>query len=105
MFQTIAYIQSSDSRIRYFVPNILTVFPTVSSPVYIYVIFFLGQLSATLEMTAKEKKTKNNKSPGVDGIPSRLLIEAEEQIHIRLPLAIFQLALPYIFGTNITINR
>ena len=43
-------------------------------------------------MVAKKiKAMKDNKSPGVDGIPPKLLIEAEE---IRIPLArVFNLSL------------
>ena len=41
----------------------------------------LGQLFITPEMIAKEiKKMKDNKSPGVDGIPPKLLKEIVEQI-------------------------
>ena len=41
----------------------------------------LGQLFVTPEMTAKKiKKMKDNKSPGVDGIPLKLLKEIVEQI-------------------------
>ena len=47
---------------------------------------YLGQLIVTPEMVAtKIKKTmKNNKSPGVDGIPPKLLKETVEQISIPL---------------------
>ena len=46
---------------------------------------YLGQLIVTPEMVAKTiKKMKNNKSPGVDGIPPKLLIETVEQISIPL---------------------
>ena len=48
----------------------------------------LWQLFVTPEMIAKKiKKMKDNKSPGVDGIPPKLLKEIVEQISI--PLAIF----------------
>ena len=41
----------------------------------------LGQLFVTPEMIAKKiKKMKDNKSPGVDGIPPKLLKEIIEQI-------------------------
>ena len=41
----------------------------------------LGQLFVTPEMIAKTvKKMKDNKSPGVDGIPPKLLKEIVEQI-------------------------
>ena len=41
----------------------------------------LGQLFVTPEMIAKKiKKTKDNKSPGDDGIPPKLLKEIIEQI-------------------------
>ena len=41
----------------------------------------LGQLSVTPEMVAKKiKKMEDNKSPGVDGIPPKLLQEIIEQI-------------------------
>ena len=41
----------------------------------------LGQLFVTFEMIAKKfKKMKDNKSPGVDGIPPKLLKEIVEQI-------------------------
>ena len=40
---------------------------------------YLGQLIVTPEMVAKKiKAMKDNKSPGVDGIPPKLLIETEE---------------------------
>ena len=53
----------------------------------------LGQLIVTPEMVAKKiKTTKDNKSPGVDGIPPKLLMETIEQI--RMPLArVFSLSL------------
>ena len=48
----------------------------------------LGQLFVTPEMIAQKiKKMKDNKSPGVDGIPPKLLKEIVEQIST--PLAIF----------------
>ena len=41
----------------------------------------LEQLFVTLEIIAKKiKKMKDNKSPGVDGIPPKLLMEIVEQI-------------------------
>ena len=54
---------------------------------------YLGQLIVTPEMVAKKiKAMKNNKSPGVDGIPPKLLMETVEQISI--PLArVFNLSL------------
>ena len=54
---------------------------------------YLGQLIVTQEMVAKKTKAMNdNKSPGVDGIPPRLLMEKAEQISI--PLAgVFNLSL------------
>ena len=53
----------------------------------------LGQLFVTPEMIAnKIKKMKDNKSPGVDGIPPKLLKEIVEQIST--PLAkLFNLSL------------
>ena len=53
----------------------------------------LGQLFVTPEMIAKKiKKTKDNKSPGVEWIPSKLLKEIVEQIST--PLAkVFNLSL------------
>ena len=53
----------------------------------------LGQLFANPEMIANTiKKMKDNKSPGVDGIPPKLLKEIVEQI--RTPLAkLFNLSL------------
>ena len=40
---------------------------------------YLGQLIVTAEMVAKKIKTaNNNKSPGVDGIPPKLLMETVE---------------------------
>ena len=53
----------------------------------------LGQLFVTPEMIAKKiKKMKDNKSPGVDGIPPKLLKEIVEQIST--PLAkVFNLSL------------
>ena len=42
---------------------------------------YLGQLFVTTEMIAQKiKKMKDNKSPGVDGIPPKLLKEIVEQI-------------------------
>ena len=42
---------------------------------------YLGQLIVTSEMvTRKIKAVKDNKSPGVDGIPPRLLMETERSI-------------------------
>ena len=54
---------------------------------------FLGPLVVTPEMVAKKiKAMKDNKSPGVDGIPPKLLMETVEQISI--PLArVFNLSL------------
>ena len=54
---------------------------------------YLGQLIVTPEMAAKKIKVmKDNKSPGVDGIPPKLLMESVEQISI--PLArVFNLSL------------
>ena len=49
---------------------------------------YLGQLIVTPTMVAmKIRDMKYNKSPGVDGIPPKLLLEIEEQISI--PLATF----------------
>ena len=46
---------------------------------------YLGQLIVTPEMVAKKiKATKDNKSPGLDGIPPKLLMETVEQISILL---------------------
>ena len=48
---------------------------------------YLGQLIVTPEMVAKKiKAMKDNKSPGMDGIPPKLLMETVE--HISIPLAI-----------------
>ena len=54
---------------------------------------YLGPLVVTPEMVAKKiKAMKDNKSPGVDGIPPKLLMETVEQISI--PLArVFNLSL------------
>ena len=54
---------------------------------------YLGPLVVTPELVAKKiKAMKNNKSPGADGIPPKLLMETVEQISI--PLArIFNLSL------------
>ena len=54
---------------------------------------YLGRLIVTPEIVAKKiKATKNNKSPGVDGIPPKLLMEPVEQMNI--PLArVFNLSL------------
>ena len=54
---------------------------------------YLGQLIVTPEMVAKKiKAMKHNKSPGVDGIPPKLVMEPVEQISI--PLArVFNLSL------------
>ena len=46
---------------------------------------YLWQLIVTPEMVAKKiKAMKDNKSPGVDGIPPKLLMETAEQISIPL---------------------
>ena len=46
---------------------------------------YLGQLIVTPEMVAKKiKAMQDNKSPGVDGIPPKLLLESVEQISITL---------------------
>ena len=46
---------------------------------------YLGQLIVTPEMVAKKiKAMKDNKSPGVDEIPPRLLMETVEQTSIPL---------------------
>ena len=54
---------------------------------------YLGRLVVTPELVAKKiKAMKDNKSPGVDGIPPKLLMETVEQISI--PLArVFNLSL------------
>ena len=54
---------------------------------------YLGQLIVTPQMVAKKiKAMKDNKSPGVDGIPPKLLMKTVEQI--RIPLArVFNLSL------------
>ena len=54
---------------------------------------YLGQLVVTPELVAKKiKAMKDNKSPGVDGIPPKLLMETVDQISI--PLArVFNLSL------------
>ena len=54
---------------------------------------YLGQLIVTPTMVAmKIRDMKDNKSPGVDGIPAKLLLEIVEQISI--PLAtVFNLSL------------
>ena len=53
----------------------------------------LGQLIVTPEMVAKKiKAMKDNTSPGVDGVPPKLLMETVEKISI--PLArVFNLSL------------
>ena len=53
----------------------------------------LGQLIVTPKMVAKKiRDMKDNKSPGVDGLPPKLLLEIVEQISI--PIAtVFNLAL------------
>ena len=55
--------------------------------------YYLGQLIVTPEMVPKKiKAMKDNKSPGVDGIPPMLLMETVEQISI--PLArVFNMSL------------
>ena len=53
---------------------------------------YLGQLIVTPGTVAKRiKAMKDNKSPGVDGIPPKLLMETVEQISI--PLASVQLVI------------
>ena len=55
--------------------------------------YYLGQLIVTPEMAAtKMKATKDNKSPGVDGIPSKLLMETVEKISVSLA-RVFNLSL------------
>ena len=52
---------------------------------------YLGQLIVTSEMVAKKIKTmKGNKSPGVDGIPPKLLMETVEQISIPLARVVIE---------------
>ena len=54
---------------------------------------YLGQLIVTPEMIAKKTKAvKNNKSPGVDGIVAKLLMEIVEQSSISLA-RVFNLSL------------
>ena len=54
---------------------------------------YLGPLVVTLELVAKKiKAMKDNKSPGVDGIPPKLLMETVEQISISLA-RVFNLSL------------
>ena len=54
---------------------------------------YLGPLVVTPEMVAKKiKAMKDNKSPGVDGIPPKLLMETVEQISIPLT-RVFNLSL------------
>ena len=54
---------------------------------------YLGQLIVTPKMVAmKIRAMKDNKSPGVDGIPPKLLLEIVEQISIPLA-AVFNLSL------------
>ena len=54
---------------------------------------YLGQLIVTPTMVAmKIRDMKDNKSPGVDGIPPKLLLEIVEQISIPLP-TVFNLSL------------
>ena len=54
---------------------------------------YLGHLIVTPKMVAKNiRDMKDNKSPGVDGIPPKLLLESVE--HINIPLTIlFNLSL------------
>ena len=55
---------------------------------------YLGQLIVTPEMVAKKiKAMKDNKSPGVDGIPPKLIMETVEQISIPLLARGFNLSL------------
>ena len=54
---------------------------------------YLDSLVVTPELVAKKIKTmKDNKSPGVDGIPPKLLMETVEQISIQLA-RVFNLSL------------
>ena len=54
---------------------------------------YLGQLIVTPEIVAKKMKAKkDNKSPGVDGIPPKLLIKTVEKISVPLP-RVFNLSL------------
>ena len=54
---------------------------------------YLGQLIVTSEMVAKKiKAMKDNKSPGVDGIPPKLLMETVETIIVPL-VRVFNLSL------------
>ena len=53
--------------------------------------YYLGQLIVTPTMVAmKIRYMKDNKSPGVDGIPPKLLLEIVEQISIPLASNIVQ---------------
>ena len=54
---------------------------------------YLGQLIVTPEMVAKKiKAMKDNKSPGMDEIPPKLLMETVEQISIPI-VRVFNLSL------------
>ena len=54
---------------------------------------YLGPLVVTPELVAKKiKAMKDNKSPGVDGIPPKLIMETVEQISISLAI-VFNLSL------------
>ena len=54
---------------------------------------YLWQLIITPEMVAKKiKAIKDNKSPGVDRIPSKLLMETVEQVNVPLS-RVFNLSL------------
>ena len=54
--------------------------------------YYLGQLIVIPEMVAKKiKAMKDNKSPGVDGVAPKLLMETVEQI--RIPFASVQLVI------------
>ena len=57
---------------------------------------YLGPLIATPEIVAKKiKAMKDNKSPGVDGIPPKLLMETVEQISIPLVLSLKEGVVPF----------
>ena len=66
------------------------------SPLYAFKAksYYLGPLIVTPEMVAKKiKAMKDNKSPGVGGIPPKLLMETVEQISIHTTSKSIQLVI------------
>ena len=78
---------------EYFTMEDISILPVLETEFEGRESYYLGQLNVTPTMVAmKIRDMKDNKSPGVDGIPPKLLLEIVEQIN--MPLAtVFNLSL------------